>query len=446
MMEYIDAFFDYAVQYSNSIFAAYLLFCFFLKKRSFFWLRLGLSAAVWFVLMTVLGFEYKIRYMFNSPYNITVALGFLFITVLAGFLCLVSFKMCWKEVLFCGIAACSVQSIASNVASCIYLYALNEFMGKRTFEFIVICIVYAAAYFLFAKRMKTAGALVHIKSYKILFVSLVLIVVNFLINFLYKDGTKDAADDLTKMLLTLFVINSTVISLLVLFLQFGYFGQSKLEQDNQVLDELIRMQGKQQQLSKETIDQINLKCHDIKKQIALLIDSLASFDEKKKFVDEVQKTVAIYEETANTGNEALDVLLTEKLRYCLGQKIRFSYIADGGALSFMDSADIWSLVGNALDNAAEAVKDEAEEHREISFKLGRRDNLLKILTVNYCAVPPQMVNGLPVSTKRENKNYHGFGMSSMRYIVEKYGGGMNIYAGDGIFRVSIVIPVPRDPE
>ena len=106
-----------------------------------------------------------------------------------------------------------------------------------------------------------------------------------------------------------------------------------------------------------------MKCHDIKKQIALLIDSLASFDEKKKFVDEVQKTVAIYEETANTGNEALDVLLTEKLRYCLGQKIRFSYIADGGALSFMDSADIWSLVGNALDNAAEAVKDEAEEHR-----------------------------------------------------------------------------------
>lgn len=36
MMEYIDAFFDYAVQYSNSIFAAYLLFCFFLKKRRFF--------------------------------------------------------------------------------------------------------------------------------------------------------------------------------------------------------------------------------------------------------------------------------------------------------------------------------------------------------------------------------------------------------------------------
>ena len=61
---------------------------------------------------------------------------------------------------------------------------VERIYGKRTFEFIVICIVYAAAYFLFAKRMKTAGALVHIKSYKILFVSLVLIVVNFLINFL----------------------------------------------------------------------------------------------------------------------------------------------------------------------------------------------------------------------------------------------------------------------
>lgn len=439
----INVFFDYILQYSNSILAAYLLFCLFLKKRTFFELRLVGSIIVWFVCMTVFGLEYKIRYMFNSPYNITVALGFLFITVLAGVLCLISFRLHWKEMLFCGIAACSVQSIASNVASILYLFLQSDGMAKRTLEFFVTVLVYIPAYFLFARRMKSAEALSHIKSYKILSVSLVLILVNFFVNFLYKDNTKNLTDVPSKILLALFVLNSTVICLLVLFLQFGYFNQSKLEQDNHVLDDLIRIQGKQQQLSKETIEQINLKCHDIKKQINLLLDAQTSLDERKKFADEVQNTIAVYEERAATGNEALDVLLTEKVRYCGSRKIRFSYIADGSAMGFMDSADIWSLVGNALDNAVEAVKDEEEANRDICFKVGRYGGFLRLFADNYCARPPQMQDGLPVSTKSGNKTRHGYGVSSMRYIVRKYGGGMDISCQDGRYRVSIVIPLPQ---
>ena len=439
-MEAINAFFDYVLQYSNSILAAYLLFCFSLKKRKMFWLRFSLSSAAWFVLMTVLGLEYKIRYMFHTPYNITVALGFLLIAVLAGFICLISFKLSWKELLFCGIAACSVQSISSNIASLIYIPFADSVVGKRTLEFLVVAVVYVAAYFLFARRMNKDGALDHIKSYRILSISLVLVLTNFVINFLYKDGTQSDTDAVSQLMLILFVLNSTVICLLTLFLQFGYFGQSKLEMDNRVLDELIRLQGKQQQLSKENIEQINLKCHDIKKQIALLIASQVPLEERKKFTDEVQRTVEIYEETVHTGNEALDVLLTEKVRYCNSYKIRFAYMADGAALAFMEAADIWSLLGNALDNAIEAVRDAKEANRDISLKIALHGKLISITVENYCAVPPTMVKGLPLSTKKQDRYLHGYGVSSMKYIVEKYGGGMNISAENSRYMVSIVIP------
>ena len=45
-------------------------------------------------------------------------------------------------------------------------------------------------------------------------------------------------------------------------------------------------------------------------------------------------------------------------------------------------------------------------------------------------------------TTKDDLNYHGFGMKSMRYIVEKYNGVMNADVRDGMFFLNIVIPIP----
>ena len=47
---------------------------------------------------------------------------------------------------------------------------------------------------------------------------------------------------------------------------------------------------------------------------------------------------------------------------------------------------------------------------------------------------------MPLSTKKQDRYLHGYGVSSMKYIVEKYGGGMNISAENSRYMVSIVIP------
>ena len=49
-------------------------------------------------------------------------------------------------------------------------------------------------------------------------------------------------------------------------------------------------------------------------------------------------------------------------------------------------------------------------------------------------------DGLPLTTKAD-KNYHGFGVKSMKYLVEKYGGDMFVEADDGIFKLNILLPV-----
>ena len=72
-----------------------------------------------------------------------------------------------------------------------------------------------------------------------------------------------------------------------------------------------------------------------------------------------------------------------------------------------------------------------------------RGKFLHIQIENRCETAPVFRGGLPVTTKADGEN-HGFGMISMKRIVEKYGGAMTVEWEDDIFRVSMTIPIPAE--
>ena len=47
--------------------------------------------------------------------------------------------------------------------------------------------------------------------------------------------------------------------------------------------------------------------------------------------------------------------------------------------------------------------------------------------------------GLPRTTKND-KNYHGFGIKSITYLVQKYGGDLSLVANNGVFNLNILFP------
>ena len=51
-------------------------------------------------------------------------------------------------------------------------------------------------------------------------------------------------------------------------------------------------------------------------------------------------------------------------------------------------------------------------------------------------------DGLPITTK-ENKDYHGFGMKSIKMIVDKYSGDVSIVIKEDIFNLNIFIPIKK---
>ena len=229
----------------------------------------------------------------------------------------------------------------------------------------------------------------------------------------------------------------------LLYLQNTLFKKSSMRKELEMIQLLWHQQKSQYQISKETIDLINRKCHDLKHQVRAL-RTLSSEEEKEKQISEIEDSVGIYSAIVHTGNEILDVILSEKSLRCEDREIHINCVADGSLLSFMNPVDLYTLFGNAVDNAIEAVqKLEGETAREIDIMIYGKSGLLMIEIVNPVPGEVRFENGDPLTTKHE-KGFHGFGVKSMRHTVEKYGGYLTAEVKDGCFYLKIMIPLPEE--
>ncbi len=208
----------------------------------------------------------------------------------------------------------------------------------------------------------------------------------------------------------------------------------------EAMHNILRNQYIQYQQSRESIDIINRKYHDLKYQIAGL-RAEQSPEKRKEWLDAMEKDIIQYENQNKTGNSVLDTVLTAKNIYCNKHEIGFTCVADGYLLVFMDAMDLCTIFGNALDNAIECeMKIEDKEKRLIHISVTKQKGFLLIMIENYYEGNLEMVRGLPVTTKKD-VNYHGYGLKNIRYTLQKYGGEVTVSAKNNWFELKMLIPM-----
>lgn len=257
--------------------------------------------------------------------------------------------------------------------------------------------------------------------------------------FLYLDrGTGLWRDP---VLMRVVVAVAQVYCVTVFYFQNVLFQKSAMRQELTTLNLLWQQSRVQYSLSKENIDLINRKCHDLKHQMAAL-KSMTGSEERARYVAELENSIQIYDSIVKTGNEALDTILTEKSLYCEANHILISCVADGSRLGFINPVDIYAIFGNALSNAIESVqKITASGRRAIDVLVHVKRQFLVISITNPLTGELKFEDGLPVTTKPDN-GYHGFGLKSIRHTAEKYGGFVTVEAKGGIFSLRILFPLP----
>jgi hypothetical protein len=228
-----------------------------------------------------------------------------------------------------------------------------------------------------------------------------------------------------------------------LYAQQGQRLQHRARAEVKAVDEMLRRQHGQYLQSKRSIEIVNRKYHDLKHQIGVI---RAEGDPalRADYLDSLEASVSGYAAQADTGNGVLDVILTTKSLECAERGIDLTYVADGAALDFMSAMDVSAVFGNALDNAIDGVLAVPDpEKRLIKVALYARDRFVMMTFENYFSGELRTEDG-DIVTRRSDRDRHGYGLKSIRYTAEKYGGSMTVNTEDRWFVLRILVPMPQD--
>lgn len=412
--------------YILELMIAFSLFLLTFKRRRFFLLRLVAPIAL--IVLIVFLWNEAIP---KNVYSRTLINTAILVASIAGIVFCFESKL--ASALFSGIGAIATQHLAfkiGNTLQSIFIDIQFPIISAAIYLISVVS-VYIICYFLFARRIKRKGTQ-NINSLHITLLSIVLVLYTVII----QNSIVEFQQSIDLAILIIISLFDIICCIFTLCLQYDLFKSGKMREEYTFMEQILHQQKVQMELSKANIDLINIKCHDLKHQILRHGEKLT-----KEEVAELEKMVFIYNSVLQTGNESLDVILTEKSLLFEKNKIKLDCIVDGESLQFMSASDIYSLFGNALDNSFEAVRIiENTGKRLISIYVKETLGQVSIHIQNNYLGNIVFDNDLPVTTK-PNTQYHGFGIKSIKMIVEKYKGTMALSANNGIFNLNILIPL-----
>lgn len=409
-----------------------------MEKRNHYWLRLVSGIVFSLLFVSLYGVLHKTILTTNSVSLISVisVIWYILVVIWTGGLMAFCHKMNMTELVWILITSYAAQHfIYVAVIELIFFGLLGSsgYVWQQLLAYIAFTIaICTLMYFLFTPNLRARKHLYVQNSLRNCIVLSVFLFIFLASTFINQANARQDYVGINY----LSVCSDFVNCVLVVAVQYVSLRGARLRNEKEMAFTLLRSEKKQYETFKNAVDYINIKCHDLKHEIAA-IHREGVFNKKR--LDEITDKISVYESFANTGNETLDFLITEKNLECSKLGISLSCMADASGFRIMEAEDIFVLFGNMLDNAVEYLKNvEDGDKRFIRLYINRHGNLNIIHQENYFEGDLTFANGLPQTIKPDRIN-HGYGVKSMRRIAEKYGGEMSVSVNSNIFKIDIVI-------
>lgn len=362
------------------------------------------------------------------------ALKFLLIFICTYVILLLCYEADLWSLAFVVTAGYCVQHISYQTFSIVdFASGILPNWAKVVTLFSICAVIYSLMYVTLIRRLKF-GESVPINSRRLLLVAIIVVVIGVFVSFYgavlsFRAGRPEVVEGIL-IVVCLFSILSCLLALTLLK---ALIDLRQGEKERAVLQHMLHQAKQQYNMSEENINIINIKCHDLKHQLLALGDRV-----DREQLNKIAEAVDIYDSSFETGNKALDVLLTEKSLICMKNHVRLTCMLDGSVLNYWKPGDIYSFFGNAIDNAFGSVSSLEDEKKVISITSETRGNLINIRIENYYSGEINFEDGLPVTSK--DRRYHGFGMKSIKMVAEGYGCVVGVEIHGDIFCLSLFVP------
>ena len=215
--------------------------------------------------------------------------------------------------------------------------------------------------------------------------------------------------------------------------------------ENETLKREIQIYMNQIEIILQNEENINLLKHDMKHHLneLKLLAAKCETSDILEYIEDMEVFMQPSGIIVSSGNVEIDSLLNYML-----QRAKKSLRSVNAKIQIPEeishSFDINIILGNLLENAIEAA--EKTEDKMLDVEIGLKQGVLKIKIENSFSgmwIPKKIIEKGQFFTTKGDQERHGFGLKSVRKIVEKYHGDMEINPDGKCFCVKIILYLPE---
>jgi len=339
--------------------------------------------------------------------------------------------------------------IAMGVSDFIAVILITSAFGHSNFDFIVgshnrlIFVVTAKLIFLISahivmSRFKNVRSMDPRKLYRIILVLLINVAFIVLAGDIYFQRKSVLANDIYFMVGIL--VGIIGITLIVIKMTESIITYSIRERDWQLQENEYRRQIFYLNHLEDINHQMKSIRHDFNHHIGCLHGMLeqGELESAKEYANELVSEAEQFNVAFSSDYPGISGLLSAKYQVMRSKKIEFAWRVNMPKEIDLKLIDLSIILGNAIDNAIEAVEKLDVSDRVIELSIYHEMDYLVIKIKNPYL---QGVLSDNFTTSKEDSENHGYGLNNIRFIVEKYDGIMKISTEENTFILNVALPI-----
>lgn len=169
--------------------------------------------------------------------------------------------------------------------------------------------------------------------------------------------------------------------------------------------------------------------HDIKKHLnsIALLNEQGDQERIASYIDRIIHSSDLQSSVRVSDNSILNAILCRYIRNSKNSHIVFRTDIRSGCADFLEEDDLTALFCNLLDNAYESASKQKDGFIEINMEKKDHTAFTILTMVNSCRVSPFHPGTKNLITSKKNTMRHGFGLKSIKRIIKKYSGDIEMY-------------------
>ena len=189
--------------------------------------------------------------------------------------------------------------------------------------------------------------------------------------------------------------------------------------------------------------------HDIKKHLnsIALINQEGNQEAVATYINQIISSPDLRDSVRVSDNQLLNAILSRYIRLCQNENIDFRPDIRKGCLDFVQDTDMTTLICNLLDNAVEsAVRYEENPYIELHISKKEKTSFTLLTMINSCRTNPFTPGTGALVTHKKDKQRHGFGIKSIKRIIRKYDGDIEMYHSSETSTFHTIITLKNLPQ